>query len=261
MPTFNAFPECSGTFTATPFTGTGNVDGNNKTTQYYKTVVFTDTDGGKGLMNENITLSNKTFYDSDTKKWVDAERYISSIKPNAQEKDTVSYLLAPNAEDITLLGNVKDQAKKDTIFLKKAHAEYCFHSKHYRGFLDAFLKAVNANQDTNAQDYLGVLMELNTKLNALVSLINHITNMRANLLDGRTDAFAALNTRIQNELIEAPFAKESAQLDAKKTILDTRKEMIRYTKEKNNSITNHISLWAALNVVAIGVIFTLYRKM
>jgi hypothetical protein len=261
--TFNAFPECSGSFTATPFSGTGGVDNNSNTTQYYKTLEFTDTDGGKGMiMNQYINVAIKTYYNGDTKQWVDAEGYIMAIKTATSDKDTASYLLAPSATDNTpQLTNVQSQAQKDTIFLKKAHAEYCFYRMYYHGFLDGFLKAVNASDDTNAQNYLDVLMELNVKLNAFVSLVNHITNMRAKLLDARSATFAEFNNTINNTFILAPSAAEAAQLDSKKTILDTRKEMIRYTKEKNNSVTNHISLWAALNIVAIGVIFTLYRKM
>jgi hypothetical protein len=35
---------------------------------------------------------------------------------------------------------------------------------------------------------------------------------------------------------------------------------VRYTQEKNNYTSNQIALWGALNVVALGVIFYVYRN-
>jgi hypothetical protein len=39
-----------------------------------------------------------------------------------------------------------------------------------------------------------------------------------------------------------------------------QKEMVRYTEEKNAYNTNQIAVWAAANVVALGVIFYVYRS-
>ena len=117
-----------------------------------------------------------------------------------------------------------------------------------------------ANNDANASVYLKILIELNKKINAFVSLMDHIANERAGIIDARTHTFNEFNAKLQ-EFNLSPSVVDNKALDAKKSILNTRKEMIRYTKEKNNSISNNISLWAALNVVAIAMIFTLYRKM
>jgi hypothetical protein len=57
------------------------------------------------------------------------------------------------------------------------------------------------------------------------------------------------------------LAAQKEFITNKDSLLTTRKEMLRYTAEKNNHITNQISMWAALNVLAIGTIFAIYRSM
>lgn len=251
--TFDANPGCSGSFTATPF-GSNGMDTNtpSMSIQQYKDLQYND---GKGLIQNAQLTPNR--YNSETKQWTDAEGYITAIKTSAGPDATAHYLFA---DSTTINGSsVQEQSTKDAEFMTRAKAEYCFLRMYYKGFLEAFLTTVSGNDDTQASNYLGILIELNKKINAFVSLVDYIANKRAAYIDLRSSLFQTENENLMANF--EPIAAATANLDAQKSILDTRKEMIRYTKEKNNSITNHISLWAALNVVAIAMIFTLYRKM
>jgi hypothetical protein len=49
-------------------------------------------------------------------------------------------------------------------------------------------------------------------------------------------------------------------LQKENAIITTQREMVRFTEEKNNYTANQIAAWAAANVVAIGVIFYVYRN-
>jgi calcineurin-like phosphoesterase len=263
--TFLADPGCTEGYNAvigTNNTGKLTIDG--KDASLFKIEDYQNSKTGKGLIQD---LLYATEYDGDTKKWTNgAEKYLSNIKNAAGENDTAYQLKAeqvtPKSDNMsTFATSVENQYDKDVTFIDMARGEYCYYSSRYAFFLNKFLAAVEpANNDANASVYLKILIELNKKINAFVSLMDHIANERAGIIDARTDAFNTFNAKLQEFNSSQSFVDDKA-LDAKKSILYTRKEMIRYTKEKNNSISNNISLWAALNVVAIAMIFTLYRKM
>jgi hypothetical protein len=263
--TFIAHPECdSTTFTpvvngagsAITISNSDNSSEPSRSVQEYKDLTYTHNTGKGLIQNSYIPIH----YNIETKTWNSAEGYIQSIKNGATSNDTAHYLLANNEENTTSATNIPSQIQKDDEYFRRIKLEYCFLRKYYHGFLNAFLQAVQDN-NANASVYLDILIQLNAKINAFVSLVDHIASQRAKILDARTAEFVKQNDILQNTIIQGPSVADSHFLDKQKSILDTRKEMVRYTKEKNNSITNNISLWAALNVVAIAMIFTLYRKM
>lgn len=272
-PLFDASPNCpASTFEARPFdvvgTGTDKVDTNTpaRTVQDYIDLLFnTENTGETGLITNTFTSSVSSYYNKSTQKWTNAEGYLTAIKANATNTHTAFYLTQQNSASATPVdaANVSEQTRFDNELLARTKAEYCMYRKYYNGFLSKFISGLNEG-DTNTtdetlQNWLKILIELNTKLNALVGLVDHIANRRSGYVFARGSAIDQLNQEIQNQVAASPVPHEI--MKSKENILNTRKEMIRYTKEKNNSISNHISLWAALNVVAIAMIFTLYRKI
>jgi hypothetical protein len=78
---------------------------------------------------------------------------------------------------------------------------------------------------------------------------------------GRTNELKT-SIDVKNESINTRRAKLQANYDMLSkddAIIRTQREMVRYTEEKNTYNTNQIALWAAANVVALGVIFYVYR--
>jgi len=51
-----------------------------------------------------------------------------------------------------------------------------------------------------------------------------------------------------------------AYLNKENVIVNTQKASVSYAAEKNTYTTNQISIWAALNVVALATIFYVYRS-
>jgi hypothetical protein len=41
--------------------------------------------------------------------------------------------------------------------------------------------------------------------------------------------------------------------------IETQKEMVRYTKEKNEHVLNQLQVFVVLNAFAVGAIFAIYR--
>ncbi len=148
------------------------------------------------------------------------------------------------------------QQRNDEIFLNFVKDEYCYYRAGYNAFLNAFVTSLTSETD-KSRTYLEITIEYNKRINYLIKLIDFIANTRAAYINGKNSAINLLNQDLQIQ----QSTMTSQDVLSNTSVLNTRKEMIRYTKEKNNSITNHISLWAALNVVAIAMIFHLYRKI
>ena len=67
-----------------------------------------------------------------------------------------------------------------------------------------------------------------------------------------------INTNINNKLEQ--LNKAYKMLTKDNVIVTTQKASVDYTEEKNNYTTNQISVWAALNVIALATIFYVYRS-
>jgi hypothetical protein len=131
----------------------------------------------------------------------------------------------------------------------------------YDAVLKKFLESLTPNSTIQDQvnDYLGVTVHFNKRMNAMIQIIDYISKTQIPSISGR----AGTNDNINGSLKDfaANFEKDKAVLMQEQAVIRTRKEMIRFTQEKNNHIANQISLWAALNILAIGAIFHIYRSM
>ncbi len=201
-------------------------------------------------------------------KAYDGTTYAGIIQPAFKNASTMeSYLTGLSTDNIAKLIHtgtssarqaVDVQQRNDETFLKFVKEEYCYYRARYNEFLNKFVTSVTGGTN-NAMltTYLEITIEYNKRINYLIKLIDFIANTRAAYINAKNDAINALNQDLQRK--QSTMTSEDVLSNT--SVLNTRKEMIRYTKEKNNSITNHISLWAALNVVAIAMIFHLYRKI
>ena len=239
---FNASVECSST---QPFTLPADISGH--------------------LTDLTSTAAGKGFYFSTT---YNGNPYAGIIQPaykNATEMSTyltglqVDGNLAKLIHTSNSSNNAASQQQNDEIFLNVVKQEYCYYRNRYNAFLTAFVSSVGGATPTGDMPtkYLEITIEYNKRLNYLVKLVDFIANTRAAYINAKNSAINMLNQDLQKQ----QSTMTSEEVLSNTSVLNTRKEMIRYTKEKNNSITNHISLWAALNVVAIAMIFHLYRKI
>jgi hypothetical protein len=157
--------------------------------------------------------------------------------------------------------------QKERTMLDSIKAEYCYYEGRYRYALNRLLDAVaqsslpatnNTSQQGSFEVYLPITKSLNQKLNDLTQVSNAIAKARYSL--SRTD-----NEQIQS--MNNAIAARSETLKEHATILksdtsaaDLRKRMVEYSNEKNNATNNLLTLYAVLNIVAIGVLVSLARS-
>jgi hypothetical protein len=149
----------------------------------------------------------------------------------------------------------------DAAFFNKMRAEYCFYEQRYRYALKTFLQLATS-RDTGdnpaAQRMLQHTKKLNTRLNSVLEVMNYLTQQRVGEANKNKDVINKSNIEINKALDKLKNTYDKLNND--NAMLITQKEMVRYTHEKNSYTTNQISLWAALNVLALGTIFYVYRN-
>jgi hypothetical protein len=143
-------------------------------------------------------------------------------------------------------------------------AEYEYYKDLYETALKDFLDSMkpdfsSENIQTERADRLRYAIEYNRRLNTLFSLMNYYS----------VSYSVSAGTKIMTaQELETTIAEKTRTLNQEYDILNAdnkaimnHKTMIQYGEEKNNYVTNQISLWAALNVLALGTIFYVYRQM
>jgi hypothetical protein len=157
--------------------------------------------------------------------------------------------------------NMRATVDSDSKVFNNFGAEYCHYEQRYRYALKTFLQlATSRDTKTNAaaQRMLRHTKTLNMRMNSLLEIMNYLTQQRVGEVNTNTQQINKANDEINKAMERLKNTYDKLSKD--NSILITQKEMVRYTQEKNNYTTNQISLWAALNVLALGTIFYVYRN-
>lgn len=164
---------------------------------------------------------------------------------------------APDAKD-----PLNEYVTKENDFVEKLKAEYCWYESRYFAALDRFLQTVAdaslRNDKTAAvQARLDVARKLNQKLNVLTQLTNAISKYRYKTTAKFQQDINSVNENLKKR---GEQLQEQAKIMEKETAAaDLHKRMVEYTVEKNKVNNNLLSLYAVLNVVALGMIFYIAR--
>jgi hypothetical protein len=157
--------------------------------------------------------------------------------------------------------DMDDLVKKDAMFFKNVKNEYCYYEARYKFALRTFLKAstsLDNTQNTVARNMLQISTDLNQRLNNLLEIVAFLTESRMGPISSKKDNINKTNKDINKRLNE--LNNQQALLTRDNAIVETQKEMVKYTQEKNEHILNQISMFVVLNAAAIGAIFAIWRS-
>lgn len=161
----------------------------------------------------------------------------------------------------TGLPDTTAMAAEDSRLQSKIQAEYCYLEQRYLYSLKQFLALAtsgNNNDVALAKGMLDISKSLNLKISCLLAVANTLASTRSlatNALQGRissSNANIASTTQQINDQYKF-LSRDNA-------ILETQKELIKYSKEKNDQVTNQIALFTIMNAFAIGAIFAIVRS-
>ena len=157
--------------------------------------------------------------------------------------------------------NMDELIKLDADLFGRLNKEYCYYEQRYRYSLKQFLsKATSRVQSDNAAAQIGLQNTklLNQRLNSVLETMNYLAASRVDMVNQNKESINNYNKNINEKL--AALKTTYDMLSKNNAIVRTQKEAVRYTEEKNNFTANQISVWAALNVLALATIFYVYRN-
>lgn len=152
---------------------------------------------------------------------------------------------------------------KENTFLRSIESEYCWYKVRYTQALSQLMTAITngstTETDTSSDNsLLNITIKLNQSLNDLTQMVNAIAIKRYSLSRTDGDAINSMNATLSAR--SAELQKQSVILKADSSAAELRKRMVDYTKEKNDSTTNLLTLYAVLNVIAIGALVIIARS-
>ena len=148
----------------------------------------------------------------------------------------------------------------DSEFFGAVRDEYCYYESRYKFALRRFLELSTSLDNSNneaARQMLNVSTQLNQKLNNLLEVVSYITESRVSKINNNKNAINESNTKINERQRE--LKNQYSLLSRDNAQIETQKEMVKYTKEKNEYIINQITVFTALNAFAIGAVFAVWR--
>jgi hypothetical protein len=151
--------------------------------------------------------------------------------------------------------------KQDADLYTNLQKEYCFYEQRYKFAFKQFLRLATsriAADNRAAQAMLQNAKLLNIRLNGVLEVMNYMAAARVPVVESNKTDINARNKLINDRLDK--LRKGYGMLSKDNAVILAQREMVRYTEEKNNFNSNQIALWAAANIVALGVIFYVYRN-
>ena len=158
---------------------------------------------------------------------------------------------------------------KENELLNKIKGEYCFYEGRYRYALNILLDSVSqaslpasgaspTGNQSKFEVYLPITRNLNQKLNDITQVINGIATERYKLSRQDSSEINNINQELSSRATDLQAQANILKSDS--SAAELRKRMVEYTKEKNNATNNLLTLYAVLNIVAIGALVILARN-
>jgi len=160
------------------------------------------------------------------------------------------------------LAEFDTQMKADKDFYAAVQAEYCFYEARYTTALAEFMAEVSSAQGadpTTTQNILNQTIALNKRLNSLLEVIGYVGNERARNVNERNNKIDKANEDIDNKIGQLKAQQDFLQSGDVR--VRTQEEMMRYSKEKNTAMNIQMMFFVALNVVALGTVFFVYKSV
>lgn len=164
---------------------------------------------------------------------------------------------------------VTDYAAKMKVVITQLRTEFCYYDSRYRFAINKWMNLITDGtyrQEANAtgqlnqniQKYVNISGQLNEKMNLLIQLTRAISNSQYSSSRDKQEEIELLNTQFNERY--ASTQAQATKLSDLTNVEGTRKRMVEYTQEKARATDNLLSLYAFLNVVALGVLVYVYKS-
>lgn len=192
------------------------------------------------------------------------------LKPDVLASAVTSFIAAGKIPKPPKIGEATPSSteaymKKDRAFVERLKQEYCFYDARYRYSLKQLIAKLQAGYtDANQQNaqliqtYLKATQGLNQRLNDLTQLCNEISKQRLQSTRDQNSNINYLNSQLQER--SQKLNEQNKILSSEQATALLYKDMVKYTKEKADSVNNLLSMYSFMNVVVLGLLVYLYRS-
>lgn len=220
---------------------------------------FGSKDGKKGLLNEFDSAPNDPNRDSN------GMLKQSFLKEYVEKLQSSDVQIIPKPPDESSESTVPQYMQEDEYLLQVIKEEYCYYESRYFYALDRLITSLkdgflqnDANKRKMVEDTLKNTRLLNLRLNDLLQIANYVTKFRLIQSQNYNDTINNLNTTMEQR--SAKIRAQAEILNNENATALLRKEMVKYTEEKNRANSNLLSLYSFLNIFALGMLVYIYRS-
>jgi hypothetical protein len=160
------------------------------------------------------------------------------------------------------LNPAKVFADNSKLLRESIKSEYCFYYNRYIwGLQEVLTKAAAGNTDSGYSTQRANVATLNSKLNQILQILQALSDSRTTSVNEYYVTGTGVNT-LNTELkdLRDNLSNHSKALKDKSLEQNVKSAMIEYSLEKNASSRNLLGIYGFMNIVAIGLLFYLYRS-
>jgi len=148
--------------------------------------------------------------------------------------------------------------------LQNAKKEYSFYNDRYKYTLNQLFNNIRSGYSLQSVDsqnavkkFLTLSTGLNMKLNDCIQLMKGISDDMITSSNAMQKELETLNTKMKED--KARLDYQSGIIKSNDAAAKIHKEMVRFTEEKTRYNDNLLKLYSFLNVIALGLLFYIYR--
>lgn len=222
------------------------LDPNGQYTTEFLLKTWTAPNGAAGVMDESLTIDPTTGIITD-----------QAIKSKIQSLISLGVIPTTTRDPSGLVA--ANEALRQNL-----NDEFCWYETRYMYSLQKFLNYATLQQQGGgaavaaaATSWLENTKKLNLRTNSVLQVIAVLPDIQmGHLKTSQRDLdTSAAQLKKKLEALQAGYAR----LNRNDAVLESQKEMVRYTEEKNHHTHNRLILWTAMNILALGAIFYVYR--
>ena len=162
-------------------------------------------------------------------------------------------------------GKTEAVQRKQADLLKSVRSEYCFYYSRYKYALIKLLDAIRQGYAESTPDkkqivdkYLAFTQSLNQKLNDLVQIMDAVTHVMLQTTTSMESEIRKVNQTLQDQ--KEKLAQQHKVIASGEAAKKLNREMVHYTEEKARYTDNLLTLYSALNIVALGLLVYVYKS-
>lgn len=194
---------------------------------------------------------------------VDSSGSVTTSAMSAWIGTLLSSAKAPSASDMkgsSLIPADTFKTKSEAL-RKNIQAEYCYYYQRYNFALTKVLTSASRGVGSG-EDYTTLKANtviLNSKLNQILQVLQALIASRSASLTGYQSDSALQTLEGDISTARSNLQSHSQTLQNRNMESDVKSAMIDYTLEKNSSSRNLLAVYGFMNIVALGMLFYLYR--